>query len=128
MKIRNISTVRFLDASCKNLFLTLLLFLVTLFVSAQEKKNKNVKYEFEVKGNCEQCQKRIQKAALTVVGVKSAVWDMESNKMTVIINEEKCVLLDVKKTIALIGHDNDEVKASDEIYESLNRCCKYVRD
>lgn len=128
MRIRNISTVRFLDAGYKKLFLTLLLFLGTLFVSAQEKKNKNVKYEFEVRGNCEQCQKRIQKAALTIVGVKSAVWDMESHTMTVIINEEKCVLLDVKKAIAKIGHDNDEVKASDEVYENLNNCCKYERD
>ena len=40
--------------------------------NAQEaKKNKNAKYSFEVNGNCEMCQKRIQKAALGISGVKS---------------------------------------------------------
>jgi hypothetical protein len=44
-----------------------------------------------------------------------------------IINEEKCSLIDVKKAIAKVGHDTDEVKATDEDYEKLHGCCMYER-
>ena len=111
----------------KNIVLGLMLLFVTVSTQAQEKKNKNAKYEFEVNGNCEQCQKRIQKAAFSVAGVKSASWDIESHQMAVIINEEKCSLLDVKKAVAKIGHDTEEVKATDEVYAKLHGCCQYDR-
>lgn len=111
----------------KNLILGMMLLLAAFSIQAQETKSKNAKYTFEVNGNCEQCQKRIQKAAFSVSGVKSASWDVESHMLTIIINEEKCSLLDVKKAIAKAGHDTDEVKATDETYEKLHSCCQYER-
>lgn len=103
-----------------------------LFVSmttlAQEKKNKNAKYDVEVNGNCDQCKKRIEKAAFSVSGVKSAVWHMDDHVLHLIINEEKTSLLDVKKAIAKVGHDTDEVKATDDDYNNLHHCCKYERN
>jgi periplasmic mercuric ion binding protein len=111
----------------KNLLLGMMLLFVTFSTQAQDKKNKNAKYVFEVNGNCEQCQKRIQKAAYSVNGVKSANWDIESHQLSVIINEEKCSILDVKKAIAKVGHDTDEVKATNEDYERLHSCCLYER-
>jgi copper chaperone CopZ len=111
----------------KNAILGMMLLFVAFSTQAQDKKNKNAKHEFEVNGNCEQCQKRIQKAAFSVAGVKSASWDIESHQMAVIINEEKCSLLDVKTAIAKIGHDNDEVKTTQEVYDNLHGCCKYER-
>ena len=106
----------------------MLLVLVGLSVQAQVKKNKNAKYVTEVNGNCEQCQKRIQKAAFSVHGVKSAVWKIETHQLNVILNEEKCSLLDVKKAIAIVGHDTDEVRARDAVYEKLHNCCMYERN
>ncbi len=100
---------------------------VGLSVQAQEKKNKNAKYTIEVNGNCEQCKKRIEKAAFSVSGVKSANWNVETHQLSLILNEEKTSVLDVKKAIAKVGHDTDEVKATDEIYENLHSCCKYER-
>jgi hypothetical protein len=44
-----------------------------------------------------------------------------------ILNEEKASLLQVKQAIAKIGHDTDEVKASDANYDNLHSCCKYER-
>lgn len=111
----------------KNIVLGMMLLLVAFSIQAQEVKNKNAKYTFEVNGNCEQCQKRIQKAAFSVAGVKSAVWDIESHELTVIINEEKCSVLDVKKAIAKAGHDTDDVKASADVYDKLPGCCQYER-
>lgn len=110
----------------KNIIFGMLL-LVTLSAQAQDKKNKNAKYNIEVNGNCEQCKKRIEKAAFSVSGVKSAEWNMEDHLLRLIINEEKSSLLDVKKAIAKIGHDTEEVKATDEVYENLHHCCKYER-
>lgn len=100
---------------------------IGLSTQAQEKKNKNAKYTVEVNGNCEQCKKRIEKAAYSVSGVKSASWDVETHQLSLILNEEKTSLLEVKKAMAKIGHDTDEVKATAEVYEKLHSCCKYER-
>ncbi|WP_309641949.1 heavy-metal-associated domain-containing protein [Flavobacterium sp.] len=111
----------------KNIVIMLCMVFVGLSVQAQEKKNKNAKYTIEVNGNCEQCKKRIEKAAFSVSGVKSANWNVETHQLSLILNEEKTSVLDVKKAIAKVGHDTDEVKATDEIYENLHSCCKYER-
>jgi len=47
----------------KKIITIVLLVFVGFSTQAQVKKNKNAKYVTEVNGNCEQCQKRIQKAA-----------------------------------------------------------------
>ena len=112
----------------KNIILVLLVFLAGFTVQAQEKKNKNAKYVTEVNGNCEDCQKRIQKAAYSVPGVKSASWNIETHQLSLIINEEKTSALAVKKAIANVGHDTDEVKATNEVYGKLHHCCLYERN
>ena len=102
----------------------LILMFISAFVSnAQEKKNKNAKYTFEVNGNCEQCKKRIEKAAFSVSGVKSATWDIQSHQLSLIINEEKASVEDVKRAVAKVGHDTETVRASDEDYAGLHSCC-----
>ncbi|PKB16006.1 heavy-metal-associated domain-containing protein [Flavobacterium sp. 5] len=111
----------------KNIVIVIWLTFVGLSVSAQENKNKNAKYTTEVNGNCEQCQKRIQKAAYSVPGVKSATWNIETHQLSVIINEEKCSMADVKKAIAKVGHDTDGMKATKEDYDKLHSCCQYDR-
>ena len=112
----------------KNLFLGMMLVLVTLSAQAQEKKNKNAKYTIEVNGNCEQCQRRIQKASFSVNGVKTAVWSIETHKLDLTLNEEKTSIVDVKKAIAKVGHDTDAVKSTQEDYDNLHHCCKYDRE
>ena len=111
----------------KNIILIIMVSFLGFAAQAQEKKNKNAKYVTEVNGNCEQCQKRIQKAAFSVSGVKSAIWSIETHQLSLLLNEEKCSLLDVKKAIAKVGHDTDEVKATNEDYQSLHTCCLYER-
>jgi mercuric ion binding protein len=110
-----------------NMVAVLLMTIVGFSAQGQEKKNKNAKYTTEVNGNCEQCQKRIQKAAFSVPGVKSASWSIETHQLTLIVNEEKCSLSDVKKAIAKVGHDADDVKATKEDYDNLHFCCQYER-
>jgi mercuric ion binding protein len=111
----------------KNIVAVLLMVIVGFSAQGQEKKNKNAKYTTEVNGNCEQCQKRIQKAAFSVPGVKSASWSIETHQLSLIINEEKTSLSDVNKAIAKVGHDTKEVKATKEDYDNLHFCCQYER-
>jgi mercuric ion binding protein len=111
----------------KNVVAVLLMTVFTISAQGQENKNKNAKYTTEINGNCEQCQKRIQKAAYSVPGVKSASWSVETHQLSLIINEEKCSLMDVKKAIAKVGHDTDSIKSTKEDYDSLHSCCQYER-
>ena len=53
----------------KNLFFVVLISLIGFATQAQEKKNKNAKHEITVKGNCEMCNKRIEKAKRTFTGI-----------------------------------------------------------
>ena len=111
----------------KNILFGILLLAVTFSAQAQDKKNKNAKLDIEVNGNCELCKKRIEKAAFSVSGVKLAVWNIDTHQLNLILNEEKASVLDVKKAVAKVGHDTDEVKATDEDYDNLHGCCKYER-
>jgi cation transport ATPase len=111
----------------KNVLIGMMLLVVTLSTQAQDKKNKNAKYSIEVNGNCEQCQKRIQKAAFSVNGVKMASWSIETHQLDLILNEEKASITDVKKAIAKVGHDTEGVKATKEDYDNLHSCCQYER-
>ena len=111
----------------KNIILVLLVTFLGFSAQAQTKKNKNLKYTTEVNGNCEQCKKRIEKAAFGVPGIKTAIWDVGTHELTVIMNEEKCSPVDLKKAIAKVGHDTDSEKATETDYQNLHSCCKYER-
>ena len=112
----------------KKLVLIVLVAFLGLNVSAQEKPNKNKKVQVEVNGNCEMCEKRIEKAAFSVKGVKSAEWHADHQDLHLIIDETKCNILDVEKAIAKAGHDTQDIKATDEEYDKVHGCCKYRTD
>ncbi len=108
----------------------LMMFIVLIigFNATAQEKSKNARYAIEVNGNCDMCKKRIEKAAYSVSGVKSATWDVESHMLSLIVNEHKTTLGDVENAIAGAGHDTPGVKATDEDYHNLHGCCKYERD
>ena len=106
----------------------LILFLALPFgILAQEKHKKNTKARFKVYGNCEMCEKRIEKAALSVKGVKLANWDIPSNQISLIYNPQKADLATIHKSIASIGYDTSEAKAEEVDYNELPKCCQYDR-
>lgn len=112
----------------KKLVLVMLIMLAGFTAQAQEKKNKNAKAEIGVSGNCGDCKKRIETAAYSVKGVKSADWHADHQDLHLVYDENKCSLDDIRKAVAATGHDTDEVKATDEAYDGLHGCCKYDRD
>jgi mercuric ion binding protein len=102
----------------KNLILVVFIALLSIGTYAQEKKNKNAKYDIEV---------NIEKASYSVKGVKSAVWHQDHHDLHIIIDETKADVNEVHKAIAKVGHDTDKVRATDEDYESLHGCCQFDR-
>ena len=113
----------------KKYLLVLLAVLGVAFTStAQEKKNKNAKVDVEVKGNCDMCKKRIEKAAFGVKGVKSAEWHVDDQTLHLIIDENKTDALKIQESVAKAGHDTKDVKATKENYDGLHGCCKYDRE
>jgi len=110
-----------------NSFLIFCFVFFSLFSFAQEKPSKNEKASFEVLGNCGMCKDRIEKAAISVKGVKYASWDIPSGQLRLVYNGLKTNLEAIEKQIAASGHDSERYKATAEIYEQLPACCKYVR-
>ena len=69
----------------------------------------------------------LKKAASGLEGVVEAVWSTETKKMVVKYNADKVSVSDIKKKIAAVGHDTDEFKASNDVYDKLPGCCLYDR-
>ena len=111
----------------KKLILVLMVSLMGISVQAQEKKNKNAKYDIEVNGNCDMCKKRIEKAALSVKGVKSAVWHIDHQDLHLVLDENKATVDQVHEAVAKVGHDTEKVKATDEAFNNLHGCCQFER-
>ncbi|MCX6236147.1 MAG: efflux RND transporter periplasmic adaptor subunit [Bacteroidia bacterium] len=79
----------------------------------------------KVSGNCDLCKERIEKAAKSVKGVSSAVWDINTKKIQVEFNPKETNPDTIQKAIAKAGHDTEKFKASDEVYRQLPECCLY---
>lgn len=106
----------------KNLIALLVIVLIGATSFAQ---NKNAKASIEVDGVCMMCKHRIEKAAVKAKGVKSAVWNVETHQLNLIYNEGKTDLTKIQSSIAASGHDTKEIKATDEVYDNIDPCCKY---
>tara|TARA_R110000787_G_scaffold96415_7_gene199835 strand:- start:3141 stop:3497 length:357 start_codon:yes stop_codon:yes gene_type:complete len=98
---------------------------IGITLSAQ---NKNAKATIEVDGVCLMCKDRIEKASIKTKGVKSAVWNVETHKLSLIYDERKTDLNKIQEGIAAVGHDTNEIIATDEAYDSVHPCCKYRSD
>ena len=72
------------------------------------------------------CKDRIEAAALSVDGVKTAHWDAESQVIHIDHNKEVLVDL-IHNSIAASGHDTKLKKAPDDVYNALPACCLYDR-
>ncbi len=106
----------------KKLVLLGLFLFIGVTLTAQ---NKNAKAIIEVNGVCLMCKDRIEKACIKTKGVKSAVWDVNSHELSLIYNEQKTDLTIIQESIAAVGHDTQEIIATDEAYASVHPCCKY---
>jgi len=112
-----------------------------ILISKQTKaQNNEVKKEqvelvnasFKVYGNCGMCENRIEKAALSVKGVKAADWNSETKVIKIQYSDPAFAKHNnsvdaVSEKIAEVGHDTQFSSASDEAYNNLHGCCQYER-
>lgn len=103
----------------------IILIFTLLIATLSFAQNKNAKASMEVDGVCGMCKERIEKAAIRTKGVKSAVWNIDTHELKLIYDERKTDLKAISKSIAAVGHDTKEIKATDEAYNSVHPCCKY---
>lgn len=99
---------------------------------AQEEQEELVNATLTVYGNCGMCKKRIEKAALSVDGVKEANWDVETKVLSVkfsdiTFGENNYSINTVSEKIAAAGHDTQFNEASEDVYNTLPGCCQYDR-
>ncbi|MDR0866121.1 MAG: cation transporter [Candidatus Symbiothrix sp.] len=81
--------------------------------------------DLKVQGACEMCKERIEKAAGEVPGVSSATWDLETKELHLNFDPDKTNPDAIAKAIAKAGHDTDNYKADDAVYNALPHCCHY---
>jgi copper chaperone CopZ len=103
----------------KNLFI--ILFLLSFSLSFSQTKTD----AFFVDGVCGMCKERIENSCIKVKGIKMVNWNLENREIKVIYNTKKISIDEIHKFIASIGHDTKKEKAPEEIYNSLDMCCKY---
>ena len=99
-----------------------ILFLFTVQLNAQQKGI--VTQTVLVKGNCEECKKRIENAA-DIKGVKLCVWNPDTKIATITFNADVTSLEKITQAIANVGYDAGTIKGNDKSYQKLPGCCKY---
>ena len=82
---------------------------------------------FKVYGNCGMCKNRIEGAAKSLNAVSSAEWNNETGMLTVQYDPKQVTLDAIQQKIAEAGHDTDQYRAEDAVYEKLPGCCLYER-
>lgn len=102
--------------------ITIITILLTTISYAQ---NKNAKAAIAVDGVCMMCKERIEKSAIKTVGVKNAVWNMQTKQLNLIYDERKTDLKKISENIAAVGHDTKQATAPEVAYNKVDPCCKY---
>jgi copper chaperone CopZ len=99
---------------------------MNMFAQTQAKKATTKTESIKVKGNCGECEARIEKAA-KIKGVSKADWNKDTKILTLVYDPSVVKSEDVQKKIAAVGHDTEKFKADDKAYNSLPGCCQYDR-
>jgi hypothetical protein len=112
-------------------FYAVAILLVTVsFAHAQSDKTERtigIKTEkIKVSGTCGMDKRRIETAAYSVDGIKSAVWNEYSQLLVLKYSVFKKEAGDkAQRNIASAGNDTEKYKAEDSVYNQLPDCCQY---
>ena len=108
--------------------------LVFTFQSANAQSDKSQRTigikttNIKVSGTCSMDKRRIENAANSIDGVKTADWNENTQELTLIYSVFKKDAADnVQQKIASVGNDTEKYKAADEAYNNLPDCCHYQR-
>ena len=99
-------------------------FLISTAAKSQSPNTKNSSTTFKVRGVCEMCKKRIEKA-LKIKGVETAEWDIDTKMLSVIFDTTKITLDKIHMRVADAGHDTELKQSKESTYKALPDCCHY---
>ncbi len=116
----------------KMLFTVAILLVTVSFASAQSDKTQRTigikKETIKVSGTCGMDKRRIETAAYSIDGVKSAVLDDNTQALALTYSSFKKDAVDnVQKKIASVGNDTEKYRADDTAYLKMPECCHYQR-
>ena len=81
--------------------------------------------EIWVNGLCGMCKTRIEEAAMGTRGVEDAAWNADNKLLTIRIRPDRLKTDRLLYRVASAGHDTEEYRAPDPVYDALPGCCKY---
>lgn len=108
----------------KYILLTCLIFSSTILFAQNTSTEKLTDTSFKVYGACEQCKDRIE-LALKLKGVRVGIWNVETQMLSLKYDSTIISLDKIENKIVAVGHDLENKKAKDKVYENLPACCHY---
>ena len=112
----------------KLLFLAFAVIGFTTFASAQAQKGVKTVTIQTPTVQCESCKKRIEEYLKREDGVQKSNVDFKKHVTKVTYVAERTNVENIKTAIANAGYDADDVKADEEAYKKLPKCCKKTED
>jgi len=109
----------------KSIFIMAVLLVTATATQAQIKNAQTA--TVKVYGNCGMCETTIEKAGSKAKTSKTD-WNEETGMAVITYDAKKTSLDAVLKNIALVGYDNANHLAPNEVYDKLHGCCKYDRE
>lgn len=106
----------------------LFLGLVSLALAEVQAQERNVEVEIAVLGNCGMCKDRIERAAYSVRGVRSASWNQREQKLTLVYRADRTDQETIERAIAKAGHDTENFITDEQTHANLHHCCIYKRN
>ena len=98
---------------------------VTTYSQVNKISSTDTIVTFKVFGACEwQCKPRIE-AASKEKGVKSAVWNVDTKLLSLVYDPSRTTLDKIQNRIVTAGHDLQNKKTKDVVYNELPSCCRY---
>lgn len=102
-------------------------FKLEIAVSDKVVKSRVVKSTIRVAGVCGMCRSRINRTTQAVEGVVSCDWDEDTQLLTVEYDKQLTSTGAIEIAVAAAGHDTQNEKAADDVYDNLPPCCFYER-
>ena len=108
----------------KSFFISIACIMITVVAFSQH----DTTIIFKVYGVCDAlCKPRIE-AAAKGRGVQSADWNADTKMLTLVYDPSKTTIEKVQQRILDAGHDVEDKKANDAVYNALPTCCAYRQE
>lgn len=103
---------------------TLVFLMISVIKLDAQTTEKTATVNIKTSAVCGECRDRIEHDLSAAKGVKKVSLDLKTKVATVAYNSDKTNPTEIKKAIAAIGYDADEVQASKAAFDKLPSCCK----